>query len=99
MRGPAEPKSAGRSAVRKKRAAGGKAAAMPGRIICAARPIPLTIPKTSLLPKASSLALYRKMTQLGTPPVAREQQFDWPLCDHAEGLVLGQLDNFLARNA
>jgi hypothetical protein len=39
------------------------------------------------------------MTQLATPPVAREQQFDWPLCDQAEGLVLDQLDNFLGRNA
>ena len=39
------------------------------------------------------------MTQLATPPVAREQRFDWPLCDQAEGLVLDQLDNFLGRNA
>jgi hypothetical protein len=28
----------------------------------------------------------------------REHQFDWPLCYEAEGLILGQLDNFTARN-
>jgi hypothetical protein len=39
------------------------------------------------------------MTQLATPPLSREQRFDWPLCDQAEGLVLGLLDNFLGRNA
>jgi len=38
------------------------------------------------------------MTQLATLPVAREQRFDWPLCDKAEGLVLAQLDKFLGQN-
>ena len=54
--GPSGPRSAGRSAARRRPAAGASPAPTPGRPTCAGPPTPSTTPRTCRWPRASSSA-------------------------------------------